>query len=225
MSSSWPHPIKAVVFDNDGVIVDTVPLYVSVNSQLIGRPYPDYMKSRTNGHTDRDVCQILKDEFGLKESADELVQKRFSILKNTLPNCKTVPGVERIISTIKAKGMKMAVATSSKRTGFEMKIGNHKELFDNFDYIVCGDEVTKAKPAPEIFLTAAKRICDYPPENILVFEDAPAGIKAANDAGMASCFIWREPRDPIPELAMYDAKPTIMIKSFDEFDFNSFDFQ
>ena len=220
--SAWPHPIKAVVFDNDGVLVDTVSLYIQVNSEIIGKPYPDYMRARTNGRTDIDACKIIIDEFHLNMTPEELVAKRFKMLHDLFPQVKKIPGVMRIITTLKEKGLKMAVATSSKKEGFEPKTINHRDLYDNFECVVCGDEVTKAKPSPEIFLTAAKKICDYPPENVLVFEDAAAGIRAANDAGMASVFLWTSEKDPSENLATYNAKPTMMIHSFDEFDFDKF---
>ncbi len=220
--SLWPHPIKAIIFDNDGVLVDSVSLYVKVNSEMIGQPYPEWMLNQTNGRTDLESSKIIIDQFHLNMSPEEYVAKRFKILHDLFPNVQKIPGVMRIVTTLKEKGLKMAVATSSKKEGFVPKTVNHRDLFDNFEAVVCGDEVTKAKPSPEIFLTAASKITDSPPENILVFEDSAAGIRAANDAGMASVFLWRSDKDPEEHLKTYNAKPTYIIRSFEEFDFNLF---
>ena len=220
--SVWPHPIKAAVFDNDGVLVDTTALYYKVNSEIIGKPYPDYMRAKTNGRTDVESCTLIIKEFNLPYTPEELVKKRFQMLHDLFPKVQKIPGALEVVKKLKEKGLKLAVATSSKKEGFTPKTVNHKDLYDNFEFVVCGDEVTKAKPSPEIFLTAAKKICDYPPENVIVFEDSAAGIRAANDAGMASVFLWASDKDPSENLATYDAKPTIIIHSFNEFDFNSF---
>ena len=78
------------------------------------------------------------------------------------------------------------MATSSKREMLEAKIANHQEWFSLFQTIVTGDdpEVKEGKPAPDIFLVAAKRV-GADPEKCLVFEDAPTGTVAAHAAGMA----------------------------------------
>ncbi|KAF5203869.1 (DL)-glycerol-3-phosphatase [Thalictrum thalictroides] len=82
----------------------------------------------------------------------------------------------------------MAVATGSNQRHFELKTQNHGEIFAMMHHIVNGDdpEVEKGKPSPDIFLAAARRFEDafVDPRNILVFEDAPAGVAAAKNAGM-----------------------------------------
>ena len=154
-----------------------------------------------------------------------MVKLRYQYLDEMLPECNLVPGVERIIKTLKEKGLKVAIATSSERHGYNDKIQKHKDFEKYFDYVLCGDEVSNAKPDPEIFQKTAANICDFPPENVLVFEDAPSGVRAANSAKMPSVLLWRQTIKPDEFLEKLDAKPNLIINSFDEFDFNSFDFQ
>jgi len=218
----WPYPIKAVIFDNDGVLLDTLKCYYQANSEIIGFPYPEYMRNRTNGRTDVDVCKILIDEFNLSYTPEQLLRRRFSILERTLPNVEKIEGVMDIVMKIREKGIKIAVATSSRREGHSMKTQNHHDLFSLFDADICGDEVKQAKPSPEIFLEAAKKLGDFSPENILVFEDAPLGIKAANDAKMASVLLWTEKRDCGPLLKECGCIPSIIIPCFKDFNFGDF---
>lgn len=91
-------------------------------------------------------------------------------------------GVKELFSMLKEKNYKIALATSAKRERVEKQIKD-KWLKESFDAIVCGDDVEKGKPSPDIFLKAAKKI-DVEPENCFVVEDSPAGIKAAFSGGM-----------------------------------------
>lgn len=225
MTQTWPHPIKAVVFDCDGVLLDTIPIYRKVNSTIIGQEYPEHLVNKTNGRTDIEVCRFIINEFKLNLTPEEMVKIRYQYLDKWLPDCELVPGIRRIIETIKGMGLKIAIATSSQRHGYNDKMEKHKDLEQYFDYILCGDEVSNAKPDPEIFQKAAAAICNYPPENVLVFEDAPSGVKAANAAGMPSVLLWRQSIKPDPFLEDLQAKPTLIIDDFDHFDFKTFDFQ
>ena len=94
----------------------------------------------------------------------------------------------------------MAVATSSKRREYDKKVTKHQELFKLMSHIVCTDDplVKKGKPAPDIYLAAAKRFSS-PPEsssNVLVFEDAVSGVQAAKAAGMVCVMVPDERMDP-----------------------------
>lgn len=94
-----------------------------------------------------------------------------------------VPGVIDFIASCRSKGLKLAVATSARK----LKMDINLELlgFDNntFDVLVCGSDIVKNKPDPEIFLTASKKM-GLEPHDCIVVEDAPSGVKAAKSAGM-----------------------------------------
>lgn len=220
--SKWPHPIHAVIFDNDGVLLDTIHIYRSASSELAGREYTKDLGHLTNGKTDVDVCKILIETFGIKDiTPEQFAQKRSRILLNTLPNCEVIPGVERIVLGVKERNMPMGVATSASRLLHDAKVQNHKELFSLFDYVLCGDEVTQAKPSPEIFQKVSAHLGQFKPENVLVFEDAFNGVKAANAAGMPCVMVNHE----IKNFADPTTVPTIKVDHFDEFDFSWFNWQ
>lgn len=218
----YDKPIKSVIFDCDGVLLDTMKLYVKVNGMMIGQPYPDYMKAKTRGRSDLDAGKIIVDEFKLNMTPKEFSDKRNAILEKEFINCKQVEGVFNVVKQFKEKKLPIGVATSASRGIHEVKMTNHKELFDMFDYIVCGDEVARAKPAPDLFETCAKKISNAPPENTLVFEDAAYGVKAANTAGMPVVLLWVEDTDPIPLMESVGAKPTYIIKKWSDLDICKF---
>ncbi|KAH0788229.1 haloacid dehalogenase-like hydrolase family protein [Histomonas meleagridis] len=218
----WPHQIKAVIFDNDGVILDTLPLYYKALESFVPPPYDPKILDLTNGRSDLDVAAIYVNHYHLDMTPQEFVQRRSVILKGLFPNAKLIHGVERIIRTIHDKGIPLAVATSSMRELHEVKISNHKDIYSLFNTMICGNEVTKAKPSPEIFQTASKKLGDFNPENVLVFEDAFNGIKAANEAGMATCFLHKPFENNEEEYAKRGVNPAYQISSFDEFDFDKY---
>ena len=218
----WKHQIKAVIFDNDGVILDTLPLYHKALRHFTNLQLKKELLDKTNGRSDLDCAKIYVEAFGLDMTLEEFVAKRSTILRELFPHSRLIPGVDRIIKAIHDKGIPMAVATSSMRELHEVKIQNHKDLYDLFDYTICGDEVTKSKPSPEIFLKAAKKLGDFNPENVLVFEDAYNGIMSANAAGM-SCTLLRN--DIVDREKVFKEKginPSYLISNFSEFDFDKF---
>ncbi|MEM7185614.1 MAG: beta-phosphoglucomutase, partial [Bacteroidota bacterium] len=93
-----------------------------------------------------------------------------------------LPDVERLIAYVKGQGSLIALGSASKNA---RTILQKVQLFDHFNAIVDGTNVTKAKPDPEVFLLAASQL-DRSPEDCVVFEDAVAGVQAANAAGMVS---------------------------------------
>ena len=154
-------------------------------------------------------------------TADEFFAKRQEELAKKFPESNLIPGADQIVHKLKKIGLPLALATSGDRAGQILKATNHKELYSLFNVIICGDEVKSAKPSPEIFLTAAQKLGNIPPENIIVIDDALNGIVAANKAKMVSVFLNKNKVDfeePI-------SKPFIQINSLDEFDFGLFNFE
>ena len=170
-----------------------------------------------NGRSDREASRITVEQLKLPMTVEEFAEKRMECLLKIFPRAATVPGVERIVKRIHEMGIPMAVATSCQKNAHEAKLLGHKELFSMFQATVCGDEVQHSKPSPEIFETAARKLGDYKPENVLVFEDAVNGVKAANAAGMACVLLRSNSLDPGD-----DIHPNLIIDSFDKFDFDSF---
>lgn len=218
----WNHQIKAVIFDNDGVILNTLPLYHKSLRQFTDLPFDKDLLDLTNGRSDIECAGIYVKAFGLDMTPEEFVAKRASILRGLFPEAPLIPGVDRVIRRIHAMGIPMAVATSSMRELHEVKVQNYRDLYDLFDVTICGNEVSKAKPSPEIFLTAAKKLGDFKPENVLVFEDAFNGIMAANSAGMCCTFLRSDITDREKVFREKGIDPTYLITEFSEFDFDKF---
>jgi pseudouridine-5'-monophosphatase len=108
------------------------------------------------------------------------------MLATLFPAAQAMPGARRLTMHLASHGVPQAVASSSHRRDFELKITQHREWFACFQCVVLGDdpEVKRGKPAPDIFLTAAARIGAVP-SKCLVIEDAPSGVDAARAAGMS----------------------------------------
>jgi pseudouridine-5'-monophosphatase len=134
---------------------------------------------------------------------------------------------------LKKWGIPIAVASSSFRDAFELKIKNNMELFNLFDAIVLGDDplVKKGKPAPDIFIEAAKRLGFEPSLNGIVFEDAISGVKAGIAGGFRVVWI-PDPNlnahtmlnDPQNEelRKQFDCKNLVILNSMEEFDPEAF---
>lgn len=174
--------IKAVIFDMDGLLID---------SERV--TFEEFQKmGRTRGFemTEEFYCtllgiclaeskKMLKDKYGEKmfdvhDVHDNMVAR---YEKYGVPVKK---GARELLTMLKKDGIKCAVASSSDKDWVQ-KMMDFTGLGGYFEYFVCGNEVKKAKPAPEIFLTACEKL-GVEPKDALVLEDAKSGIEAANNA-------------------------------------------
>ena len=219
----WVHPIKAVIFDNDGTLMDTEWAYEWAHEQIIGRKLDMTLKAKLMGKNSRESCQLLVDLCKLDETPEELADRRAEMLEKCWENVKMMPGAVDLVNKMKERGIRMAIATSSRRHVFEMKIQSNRSIFDLMDHCVTGNDVGRGKPFPDIFIEAMSRWEGLKPENCLVFEDSPLGIAVANAAGMPSVFIPDPKLDVERVLANENARPELILKSLNEFDFSSFD--
>ncbi|MFY9533573.1 HAD family hydrolase [Clostridium sp.] len=178
---------KAVIFDMDGVIFDTERVYLEILKIVFvnyGYKVTKELYITVMGTGRKNVIKTFLENFGddlpIEKMYEEKDNQLFYIIENQgIPLKK---GVKELFSMLKEKNYKIALATSAKRDRVEKQIKD-KWLKESFDAIVCGDDVEKGKPSPDIFLKAAKKI-DVEPENCFVVEDSPAGIKAAFSGGM-----------------------------------------
>jgi pseudouridine 5'-phosphatase len=143
---------------------------------------------RILGTTERRTCEIAVEELNLPCTVDEFHEQYRQACLDGLRNVKLLKGAERLVRHLHNNNVPFCLATSSSKESVDVKVTNHPELFKLFLHKVCGSsdsEVKEGKPAPDIFLIAAKRFSDSPkPESCLVFEDAPNGCRAAKSAGM-----------------------------------------
>lgn len=179
------------IFDLDGVIVDTAKYHYLAWKNLadeLGIEFTEEDNEKFKGVSRKRCLELLLEMGNISVSKEQfdtwLEEKNEDYLKyiSKMDENEILPDVTKVLNYLKDKGIPMALGSASKNA---VSILEKVELMPYFDAIVDGTQVTKAKPDPEVFLIAAKRI-GAEPENCVVFEDALAGIEAANIAGMAS---------------------------------------
>jgi pseudouridine-5'-monophosphatase len=180
--------ITHIIYDNDGLLLDTEPFYTTAHEIMAaryGKVFDWTVKSKMIGLRAEDSAKVLIESLELPMSVPEYLQARKHILAELFPFAEPLPGAVRLTMHLHKAGTPQAVATSSDRYNFDLKIIRHQAWFQIFECIVTGDdpEIKRGKPDPDIFLITAERL-KAPPSQCLVFEDSPAGIEAARAAGM-----------------------------------------
>lgn len=178
---------KGVIFDLDGVIVDTAKFHYLGWKKLadeIGVPFDEVKNEKLKGVNRRDSLIALMgytpDEKIIKEYCDRKNKHYLQYVEN-IDRGELLPGALKMIESIKnTKGWKQALGSSSKNARLVLSKLNIDKYFDA---IVDGNETERAKPDPELFLTAAKRL-GLSKENVVVVEDAESGVEAAKRGGM-----------------------------------------
>lgn len=187
--STWlePQKINAVLFDMDGVLCDSEPFIAEAAVEMFRREHgvtvqpSDFLPFVGTGE-DRFLGGVAE-QYGIQLSLPNEKQLTYDIyLEIIVGRLLPIPGVVRFVKACRNQGLKTAVATSAD---FRKMEGNLREIglpADGFDACVTGDDITRKKPDPETFLTAA-RLVGIPPEQCLVVEDAVHGVQAAKAAG------------------------------------------
>ncbi|MFT7188328.1 MAG: beta-phosphoglucomutase [Sediminicola sp.] len=183
--------IKGFIFDLDGVIVDTAKYHYLAWKKLaneLGFQFTEEQNEAFKGVSRKRCLEILLDLGGVKATQEQfdhwMIEKNEDYLRyiEKMDVSEILPDVPKILDFLKANHIPMALGSASKNAiPILRKVG----LLSYFKVVVDGNNVTKAKPDPEVFLLAAKDI-GVDPTDCVVFEDALAGIQAANSAGMTS---------------------------------------
>ncbi|MBI3769529.1 MAG: HAD-IA family hydrolase [Deltaproteobacteria bacterium] len=173
----------------DGVLLDTERFYTEVTQTIVGRYGKTFdwsVKGNMIGRKALDAARYLVDALDLPIAPEEYLREREAGLAALMPTAEAMPGARELTTALHARGVPQALATSSSRSFFELKTRRHQAWFAAvFTVVITGDDprLTRSKPAPDIFLLAARDL-GASPETCLVVEDAPAGVAAAHAAGM-----------------------------------------
>lgn len=201
----WPDKVEAVVFDMDGLLLDTERVYKRVMQDLCkewGHEMSHEMFAAFVGIPQTDNIPIYHRFFG----ADFDVEKYEGLMaeRAQAEMAKGIPlkhGARELVSGLSERGVPIAVATSTGASAHK-----HLEqagLHSYFDTIVTRMDVTQGKPHPEPFLTAASRL-GVAPENCIAFEDSHNGVRSASAAGLATVMVpdMLDPTDEIADLCV-----------------------
>lgn len=208
--------ITHIIYDMDGLLLDTESLHERVNSEIAkryGKTFDRKIKMAIAGRPTLDSAKILVDLLQLPVTVEEYLIERNKLLYPLYPTAKTLPGTIELIEHLSKYKIPQAIASSSSRNHFEMKTLHHQQWLKIFEHTTLGDdpEIERGKPAPDIFLLAAKRL-NANPEQCLVFEDSVAGIKAAIAAGMSVVVI----PDPVFDKQLFQ-EANLVLSSMTEF--------
>lgn len=181
-------PLKAVLFDMDGVIVDTEPIHKKAYFKMFesfGADVDEELYSTFAGASTRKVCNTVIDRFGLKDPVEKLEEVKRTLFKEYFYNDSEfdmVPGVSELIAHYYGNNIKMVLATSASHATIDM-VFERFDLKPFFNDVISGTDLKESKPNPEIFLKAAK-LSGESAEQCMVIEDSTNGITAAHRAGI-----------------------------------------
>jgi len=193
---------KAVIWDMDGVIADTAPYHLKAWQEVFQKRGVNFTEEDFRRSFGQRNDTIINNTLGREASPAETeaisVAKEKNFRQRIRHNIKPLPGVIKLIDSLKEHGFRMALASSAPVENIQLlTIG--LGINNYFQSVISDDDVTEGKPDPQVFLLAAQEL-GVDPENCIVIEDAVAGVIAAKRAGMCCLAITNtHPRDSLTE--------------------------
>jgi beta-phosphoglucomutase len=182
----WRRSEKAILWDMDGVIADSNSFHLAAWQETFAKRKVNFTKKDFTklfgARNDFIIHNVLGKELPQEEVATIAQEKERSFREKAKGNITSFPGVIKLLDTIKKGNFKLALVSSAPRENVDL-VSEELNIERYFGYIVYGQEVVESKPSPQIYLLAAKKI-EAKPEDCIVIEDSPLGIKAAKAAGM-----------------------------------------
>ncbi|MEY4461834.1 MAG: hypothetical protein RLY98_374 [Bacteroidota bacterium] len=180
--------IQTVIFDMDGVIVDTEPVHRYAyykQFEELDIEVTEAMYTSFTGFSTRNTFQTLKEQFQLTHEVEDLIQRKRNIFNDafdTKEDLELLDGVRTLIEDLHQKGIQLILASSASKVTID-RVFTRFGLHDFFTHIVSGEDFPKSKPHPAIFEHAAS-LSTAPKENCIVIEDSTNGVRAAKAAGI-----------------------------------------
>jgi beta-phosphoglucomutase family hydrolase len=198
--------LEAVIFDMDGVLIDSEPFHLVVNEKIFANLGINLSEDEYHsfiGTTHKDMWSMIKKRYNLPQPVPELVNMQVSGNINYIKTeeIEAIDGVINLISEIKKENIKIGIASSSPTEVIELvtkKLG----ISNYFSAIVGGEEIKRGKPSPDIFLKASKRL-NSKPSDCIVIEDSKNGVLAAKAARM-KCIGFNNPNSGNQDLTKAD---------------------
>ena len=165
--------------------------------------------------TDYEMWELIKKEYTINEPTEKILEQQIKDKVKVVRELDIQPieGIKELIKNLSDKHIPIAVASSSPRALIE-EILNKFAIYDYFDVVISGEEVNKGKPAPDIYLKAAK-LMKVNPKECVVLEDTKHGVIAAKEAGM-KCIGYINPNSGKQDLKKAD----LIVKKITEIDIN-----
>lgn len=180
--------VQGIIFDVDGTLVDSEPLHIEAYARVAARYHITYDEhthlkyvGTSNEVTAKGILPLIQ-KTAPEKTWQEVVEEKKTVYRKLIPSLRLRSGVRMFINKAKRGGVKMGVASSTDAHEVMMMLEQVK-LKQEFSYIICGDQVQKKKPDPEIYLTALREM-KLLPEQTLCVEDSLPGVEAASRAGM-----------------------------------------
>lgn len=178
--------IRALIFDMDGVVVESEPLHLIAYQRILSSfniPYAAEDNREFLGRKDIVIASVLIERHSIPHSPHSFVEAKENILFELLKTQGMArPGLSEILNSAKKLGLPMAIASSATMPTIQLVVDT-LGIREYFQTLTSGDEVANGKPAPDVFLLAAKRL-GVEPADCLVIEDTLNGVLAAKAAGM-----------------------------------------
>ena len=182
---------KAVIFDLDGTVIDSMWMWKAIDIEYLGRfgiSLPHNLQSEIEGKSFSETAVFFKERFQIPDSIEQMKQDWNEMAWHKyIHDVPLKPGADIFLQYCISHGIKLGIATSNSRELVEA-VANARGFGRNFDCIMTGCDVKKGKPAPDIYLSVADKLGVLPQE-CLVFEDITAGIMAGKNAGMRVCAV------------------------------------
>lgn len=210
--------VQTVIFDMDGVIVDTEPVHHFAYYQHfkeLNIDVSDEMYRSFTGNSTRNIFQKLKAQFALQEDVEDLILRKRHLFNEAFDlkeDLYLIEGVEELIKDLHTNGIQLIVASSASKVTIN-RVFTRFNLHQYFTHIVSGEDFPKSKPHPAIFEHAAS-LSVAPKENCIVIEDSTNGIQAAVSAGIF-CVGYDSFHSKEQDLS----KANIIIRHFNELNF------